>query len=411
MLRYLTSGESHGRSLIAILEGMPSGLSLRSGYIDRELARRQGGYGRGERQAIEKDRVDITSGVRLGKTLASPIAMVIRNKDWENWKDVMAPDGIRSGLKAVTRPRPGHADLAGAMKYSATDLRDILERSSARETAARAAVGAVAKRLLGEFGIEVMSWVLAIGGARCKGPVPKINSELPRLKAAFVAAEQSSFRCPDNKIERAMKRAIDIARKKGDSVGGIFGIFEVVVTGVPPGLGSHVQWDRKLDGRSARALMSIQAIKGVEVGMGFEVGSVPGSKVHDEIFYTTRKAKGKRGNPSPFWPSLSGFFRKSNNAGGIEGGMSNGEPIVLRAVMKPIPTLYKPLRSVDIKTKKPFEASIERSDVCAVPAASVVGEAVVAFEIARAFLEKFGGDSVHEIKRNYRGYLRQLKDL
>jgi chorismate synthase len=408
MLRYLTSGESHGRVLIAVLEGMPSGLSLHSGQIDRELARRQGGYGRGGRQAIEKDRVDITSGVRLGKTLASPIAMAIRNKDWENWKDVMAPKGVRLRVKAVTRPRPGHADLAGAMKYSTTDLRDILERSSARETAVRTAVGAVAKRLLGEFGIEVMSWVIAIGGARCKGPVLKINSELLRLKAAFVAAERSSFRCPDNKIERAMKRAVDIARKNGDSVGGIF---EVVVTGVPPGLGSHVQWDRKLDGRLARALMSIQAIKGVEVGMGFEVGSVPGSGVHDEIFYTTRKAKGKGGKTPSFWPSLPGFFRKSNNAGGIEGGMSDGEPIVLRAVMKPIPTLHKPLRSVDIKTKKPFEASIERSDVCAVPAASVVGEAVVAFEIARSFLEKFGGDSVSEIKRNYRGYLRQLKDF
>jgi chorismate synthase len=408
MLRYLTSGESHGRFLTAIVEGVPSGLSLNSGYIDRELARRQGGYGRGGRQVIEKDRVDITSGVRLGKTLSSPITMVISNKDWENWKDVMAPEGVRTGLKAVTRPRPGHADLAGALKYSTADLRDILERSSARETAARTAVGAVAKRLLGEFGMEVMSWVVSIGGAVCKGPALKINSELPSLKAAFTAAEGSPFRCPEKKSERAMKRAVDIARKNGDSVGGIF---EVVVSGVPPGLGSHVQWDRKLDGRLAQAILSIQAIKGVEVGMGFEVGSVPGSRVHDEIFYTARKVKGKRGNSPPFWPMLSGFFRKSNNAGGIEGGMSNGQPIVLRAAMKPIPTLYKPLRSVDIKTKKAFEASIERSDVCAVPAASVVGEAVVAFEIARAFLEKFGGDSVREIKRNYRGYLRQLKDF
>lgn len=403
MLRYLTSGESHGRSLTVVLDGLPSGLTLKRTHIDHELSRRQGGYGRGGRQAIEKDRVDITSGVRFGKTLASPIAMVIANKDWENWKEVMAPDARRTGLKALTRPRPGHADLAGAMKYDTKDLRDILERSSARETAVRTAVGAVAKRILDEFGIEVLSWVVSIGRAGSSGPGPKTNLELARLKAAFNAAERSAFRSPDKKAERAMKRAVDTARKKGDSVGGIF---EVVATGVPPGLGSHVQWDRKLDGRLAKALMSIQAIKAVEEGMGFSVGSSPGSVVHDEIFYGKRKTKAVS---SGFWPGASGFFRRANNAGGIEGGMSNGEPIVLRAAMKPIPTLYKPLRSVDLKTKRAFEASVERSDVCAVPAASVVGEAVVAFELARAFLEKFGGDSVREIKRNYRGYLSQLK--
>jgi chorismate synthase len=408
MLRYITSGESHGKLLTVVVDGMPSGLSVNSTHIDRELARRQGGYGRGGRQAIEKDRVEITSGLRLGKTLASPVALVITNKDWENWKEVMAPEGRRTGLKAVTRPRPGHADLAGAMKYDVGDLRDILERSSARETAARTAAGALAKRLLHEFGIEVMSWVVAIGGAGCKGPKLKTNSELARLKAAFSAAELSPFRCPEKKIERAMKRVVDAAMKKGDSVGGIF---EVVVSGVPPGLGSHVHWDRKLDGRLARALMSVQAIKAVEVGMGTEVASSPGSGVHDEIFYAKGGKKAKGAETLSFWPGASGFFRKSNNAGGIEGGMSNGEPIVMRATMKPIPTLYKPLRSVDIKTKRSFEASVERSDVCAVPAASVVAEAVVAFEVACAFLEKFGGDSVREIKRNYRGYLRQLKDF
>lgn len=411
MLRYLTSGESHGKSLTSVIEGMPSGVPLLASNIDRELSRRQKGYGRGGRQSIEKDRVEITGGVRFGKTLGSPVTLVIPNLDWANWEERMSveprnaskhvPAGIKQGAEAVTRPRPGHADLAGALKYGTPDMRDILERSSARETCARVAVGAVAKEFLSQFGMNVMSFVVEIGGVKCasedRGKDP--------LKS-FKLAESSEVRCPDSAASEKMKKAIDRARESGDSLGGAF---EVVVTGVPPGLGSHAQWDRKLNARFAMALMSIQAIKGVAIGMGFDVASTPGSKVHDEIFYgrassAPPRADGKNG----YWPISRRFFRKTNNAGGIEGGMSNGEPIVLTAAMKPIPTLYKPLRSVDIVTKKPFKAAIERSDICAVPAASVIAEAVVAIETANAFLEKFGGDSVIEIDRNYRAYLKYL---
>lgn len=399
MLRYLTSGESHGKQLTAILEGMPSGLKLTGASIDADLSRRQSGWGRGGRMKIETDRVEITSGVRWGATLGSPIAMNIRNRDWENWVDIMGPEVPASFdlSRTVTRPRPGHADLTGGIKYGHRDLRNILERSSARETAARVAVGAVAKRLLDEFGISVVSYVTEIGGVRWA----RSGAQSP--ERLFKSAEASKVRCPDEKISAAMMKRIDAARKNGDSLGGVF---EVVATGVPPGLGSHVQWDRKLDALLAAALMSVQAIKGVEVGLGFSVGALPGSKVHDEIFYR----KGGKKDPKGFWPRTPSFFRKTNNAGGIEGGMSNGEPVVLRAAMKPIPTLYKPLRSVDIETKRPFKASVERSDVTAVPAAAVIGEAVVAFELAKAFLEKFSGDSVVEIERNYRGYLRQVSE-
>lgn len=394
MLRYLTAGESHGKALTAVIDGVPAGLKITSAWIDRELSRRQAGYGRGGRQRIEKDRVEITSGVRFGKTLGSPITLEIPNLDWENWKEEMAVEEGRA--VPLTRPRPGHADLAGALKYLTNDIRDILERSSARETCARVAAGAVAKRLLSEFGIRVLSWVVIIGGVSYrKGP-----SESP--EKLFGMAEGSGLRCPDAAATSRMKKKVDIARKRGDSVGGVF---EVVATGVPPGLGSHAQWDMKFDGRLARALMSIQAIKAVEVGMGFKAASTPGSKVHDEIFYGMRPGQG------PWWPIKRRFYRKTNNAGGIEGGMTNGEPIVLRAAMKPIPTLYKPLKSVDILTKRPFSAGVERSDVCAVPSASVVGEAVTAFEIASAFLEKFGGDSMREAGENYRGYLDCLKDF
>lgn len=395
MLKYLTAGESHGRCLTAIIEGMTAGLSITAEFINKELARRQVGYGRGGRMTIEKDAVEITSGVRFGKTIGSPIAMNIENKDWENWKDVMR-------VEAVTRPRPGHADLAGALKYNQHDIRNILERSSARETAARVAVGAVCKRFLEEFGIKVGSWVEEIAGAKLDSrfkPAPassKQGIQDSRLEDIFEQAEMSDVRCPDKKVSEKMRKVIDNAKKNGDSVGGIF---EIAVTGVAPGLGSHVQWDRKLDARLAMGLMSIQAIKGVEIGIGFENAKRFGSEAHDEIFYDSSRTT----------HHASRFYRKTNNAGGIEGGMSNGEPIVLRAAMKPIPTLYKPLRSVDIKTKKPFKASIERSDICAVPAASVIGEAVTAFEIANAFLEKFGGDSIKETKRNYQGYLKQLK--
>lgn len=396
MLRCLTAGESHGKCLTAIIEGLPSGLEVSSSYINRELSRRQKGYGRGGRMKIETDRAEITSGVRWGKTLGSPVALVINNLDWENWTAIMGAEvpAKFDVSKTVTRPRPGHADLTGGIKYLHRDLRNILERSSARETAARVAAGALAKRLLEEFGINIASWVTNIGGVAWE---PK-----KRDLSLFKKAEASEVRCPDATASDGMKKAIDAAKKGGDSLGGIF---EVAVYGVPPGLGSHVQWDRKLDGNLARALMSIQAIKGVEVGVGFDAAHLPGSKVHDEIFYKKdRKA-------AAFWPASTRFFRKTDNAGGIEGGMSNGEPIILRAAMKPIPTLYKPLRSIDIKTKKPFKASVERSDVCAVPAAAVVAEAAVAFELASAFLEKFGGDSVKEIERNYRGYLRQVSEF
>lgn len=397
MIRHLTAGESHGKELTAVLEGMPSGLSISSKYIDRDLIRRQTGYGRGARMRIETDRAEITSGIRWGKTLGSPIALTIINRDWENWKEIMTPEipAAYDSARVVSKPRPGHADLTGGLKYDHRDLRNILERSSARETAARVAVGSVAKRLLEEFGINIFSWVTEIGGikwARSKGANPEV---------LFKRAEKSDVRCPDRKKTEEMKKRIDDARKKGDSLGGVF---EVVITGVPPGLGSHVHWDRKLDGLLARALMSIQAIKGVELGVGFQAASLPGSKVHDEIFHT----KDIKAGISGYWPVGSIYYRKTNNAGGIEGGMSNGEHIAIRAVMKPIPTLYKPLRSVDINTKKPFKASVERSDVCAVPAAAVVAESVAAYELANAFLEKFGGDSVREIDRNYRGYLNQI---
>ncbi len=384
MLRFLTAGESHGELLMGVIEGVPAGLLIRVTDIDRDLARRQAGYGRGNRMKIEKDSVKIYTGVRWGRTLGSPIGLMIRNKDWENWRDKMSPDTMfLNSADPVTRPRPGHADLAGVLKYNMSDIRNILERSSARETAMRVAVGSVAKRLLEEFGIDVVSHVLSIGGVTTK--VPKISVQ--ELKKRI---ETSELRCADPEAEKRMKRKIDEARQSGDSLGGVI---EIVVTGVPAGLGSHAQWDRKLDGKLAAALMSIQAIKGVEVGAGFGTANRPGSMVHDEIF----------------WSKKEGFYRKTNMAGGIEGGISNGEPILLRAAMKPIPTLMKPLRSVDIASKKPFKASVERSDVCAVPAAGVVAEAAVAFEIASAMIEKFGGDSIDEMRRNHHWYTRYLK--
>jgi chorismate synthase len=369
---------------MGIIEGMPSGLLIRVTDIDRDLARRQGGYGRGGRMKIEKDTVKIYSGVRWGRTMGSPIGLMVRNKDWENWRDKMSPDPMfLNTANPVTRPRPGHADLAGVLKYGCNDIRTILERSSARETAIRVAVGAVAKRLLEEFGIDVMSHVLSIGNVYAK--VPKVTPQELKKKA-----ETSELRCADHEAERRMKQKIDEARAAGDSLGGVF---EVIISGVPVGLGSHVHWDRKLDGKLAAALMSIQAIKGVEVGAGFGAANRPGSQVHDEIY----------------WSKKDGFYRKTNMAGGIEGGISNGEPITLRAAMKPIPTLMKPLRSADIMSKKPFKAGVERSDVCAVPAAGVVAEAAVAFEIASAMIEKFGGDSIDEMKRNTLSYDKHMK--
>ncbi|MBF8297725.1 MAG: aroC [candidate division NC10 bacterium] len=386
MLRYLTAGESHGPMLTAILEGIPANLSLVAEEINLDLGRRQRGYGRGGRMRIEKDEANIVGGVRHGLTMGGPIAILIANRDWENWKrtmDAKAVDREADPKEPVTRPRPGHADLAGALKYGQRDIRNVLERASARETAARVAVGAVCKRLLREFDIEVFSHVTEIGG---------IVAKVDGLSFAQIRdrAEGSEVRCADAEAGEAMMRKIDEARKRGTSLGGVF---EVVALNLPVGLGSYVHWDRKLDGRLAQAVMSIQAIKGVEIGLGFEGAKRFGFETHDEIFYEHGR-----------------FVRKTNRAGGLEGGMSNGQPIIVRGAMKPISTQYAPMASVDLLTKEPFKASIERSDICSVPAAGVIGEAVVAFEIARALREKFGGDSLEEMTRNYRGYLTSLHD-
>jgi len=386
MLRYLTAGESHGKVLIGILEGIPAGLSLTSEEINRDLTRRQRGYGRGGRMKVEHDAVEIVSGVRKGKTLGSPIGLLVQNRDWENWQERMAvePGEIEEKQK-VTKPRPGHADLPGVIKYGHDDVRNALERASARDTASRVAVGAVSKRLLEEFEVRVFSHVVEIGDAKAN-PGPLSPEKLHEL------AEKSEVRCADLEASKKMIQKIDEAKAKGDSLGGIF---EVVVTNPPIGLGSYAQWDRRLAARLAMALMSIQAMKGVEVGLGFESARRFGSEVHDEIFYDPK--------------ARHGFYRKTNRAGGIEGGMSNGEDIILRTAMKPIATLYKPLQSVDLRTKEPFKATIERSDICTVPAASVIGEAVVAFEIASAMVEKFGGDSLKEMKHNFKGYMDYVR--
>ena len=418
-LRFLTSGESHGKALVCTIDGLPSNLSLSAEDIDKELSRRQKGYGRGGRMQIESDRAQILSGVRRGQTLGSPISLLIENKDWVNWHEAMSPElrvkGSETpgpGSQPVTRPRPGHADLSGALKYNHRDLRNVLERSSARETAARVAVGAITKKFLSEFGIEIISYVTEIGGAgQKKTEHGTRNTDLKTFHSMFSKAEASPVRCPDKDAEERMIRKIKSAMKKGDTLGGIF---EVVVFGVPAGLGSYSQWDRKLEARLSYAIMGIQAIKGVEIGLGFEMARKSGSEVMDEIYYRTEKknnpllppfAKGGMGG----FETAGGFYRKTNNAGGIEGGMSNGMPIIIRAAMKPIPTLRTPLSSVDIATKKKFRAAYERSDVCAAPAASVIGEAVTALVIAGGFLEKFGGDSMEEIRRNYDGYLEQIR--
>ncbi|MBI4591400.1 MAG: chorismate synthase [Candidatus Rokubacteria bacterium] len=384
--RFLTAGESHGEALVAVIDGVPAGLPLTEADINRDLGRRQRGYGRGGRMKIERDQIRILSGVRWGIALGSPLTLTIPNLDWENWKATMsvAPPDPGAPAKQVTRPRPGHADLAGAMKYGHRDIRNVLERSSARETTARVAVAGVAKKLLGEFGIQILSHVTEIGGVR----VGELNlpwSEIRRL------AEASEVRCADPEAADRMIAAIDDARAKGDTLGGVF---EVVALGCPVGLGSYVQWDRRLDGRLAQAFCSIQAIKGVEIGLGFETARRPGSQVHDEILYDADL----------------GFKRTTNNAGGLEGGVTNGQPVVARAAMKPLSTLRTPLRSVDMATKEPVEAVVERSDVCAVPAAGIVGEAMMAIVLAQAFLEKFGGDSLEEIRRNYDAYQNSLKD-
>lgn len=385
MLRFLTAGETHGPQLTAIIEGMPSNLEFDFDLVNEQLARRQKGYGRGHRMQIEKDTVKVVGGVRHGRTTGAPIALVIENRDWTHWTKVMSVEPVEGdeAKRRIHRPRPGHADLAGGLKYNQRDLRNILERSSARETAARVACGAVARMLLGAFGIKVAGQVLRIGEVEAR------RIELP-IDELIRVTEASPVRVADKEAETKMMALIDKAKKEGDSLGGVV---ECIVVGVPAGLGSHVQWDRKLDGRIARAVVSINAFKGVEFGIGFEAGEKPGSQVHDEILYSAER----------------GFYRATNRLGGFEGGMTNGMPIVVRGVMKPIPTLYKPLSSVDIDTKEPFAAQLERSDVCAVPAACVVMENAVAWEVAAAFLEKFGGDSMEEVRANYENYLEQMR--
>lgn len=403
MLKYITAGESHGKALTGIIEGIPSNLALSSVEIDRELKRRQSGFGRGGRMQIETDHAEIISGVRWGKTIGSPITLLIENRDHKNWLEGMSADESgRGSIPAITRPRPGHADLGGAIKYNQPDLRNILERSSARETAMRVALGAVAKRFLLEFGIKIGSYVVKVGNQHSAVSNQHLKDE--GLLELFEKAEKSPVRCPDEEATGEMVKLIERAIKEGNSLGGVF---EVFVTGLPEGLGSHVQWDRKLDGRLAQALMSIQAIKGVEVGLGFGIAEHFGSEVMDEIFYSGQLSavSGQQDTKT------TGFYRRTNNAGGIEGGMTNGMPVIIRAAMKPIPTLRKPLNSVDIITKGPFEAAYERSDVCAVPAASVVGEAMTALTIAASFIEKFGGDSMEETKRNHASYLEQIRSF
>lgn len=379
MLRFLDAGETHGKCLAAIIEGLPSNLALDIEKINARLALRQGGYGRGGRMKIETDRVEILTGVRGGKTLGSPVTLLIRNRDFENWKDTMGTEES-NGRRAVYVPRPGHADLTGALKYRHDDMRNVLERASARETAIRTAVGAVAQQLLSELGIETWSRTVRIGSVEDTSLVSD-DDVVERIAA-------SELRMYDEQATQEAKRLIDTAREAGESLGGVV---EVVARGVVPGLGSYVQYDRKLDALLAGALMSVQAIKGVEIGLGFEAAERMGSQVHDSISYQ------------------GGFTRATNRAGGIEGGMSNGEPIVIRAAMKPIPTLYKPLGSVDLRDKKPVEASVERSDICAVPACGVVCEAVVAYELARAVSEKFGSDSMEELKHNYASYRAEIE--
>jgi chorismate synthase len=390
-MRYLTAGESHGPQLTTILEGLPAGMPLLIEDINEELARRQKGYGRGRRMQIEKDTAEIVSGVRHGYTLGSPIALVVQNNDWKHWTKIMGAEPLEEGLeddvkRKVTRARPGHADLNGALKYGHRDMRNVLERSSARETTVRVAAGAVAKKLLSLVGVELVSHVVEIGGIKAN-----LDSSLT-IEELKERTENSPVRCSDHNVEKDMMAAIDEAKKNGDSIGGVV---EVIATGMPAGVGSYVHYDRKLDGKLAAAIMSINAFKGVEIGIGFEAARKPGSEVHDEIA----------------WDNEKGYYRKTNRLGGFEGGMTTGMPIVVRGVMKPIPTLYKPLMSVDIETKEPFAASVERSDSCAVPAAAVVAENVVAWELANALIEQFYSDRfdafADEIKRQ-RAYAREF---
>ena len=392
MLRFTTAGESHGPALVSILEGMPAGVPLLEEHVNTELARRQQGYGRGRRMQIETDTIEFLSGVRAGETLGSPIAMLVRNRDWKNWQEIMDPapraEDPAPRKRVVTRPRPGHADLAGMLKYDRDDARDILERASARETTARVAAGAVCRRLLADLGMRIGSHVVHLGG---------IDAERPEVLPVDLnaAVDASPLRTLDPRAEAAMVERIDAAKRNGDTLGGIC---EVICDGAPVGLGSHVSWDRKLDGRLAAALMSIPAVKGVEIGLGFEGARRPGSQVHDEI------------DLAPGRSEAGHVRRRTNRAGGLEGGMTTGEPLVLRVAMKPISTLMRPLETIDVTTRSPAKAVAERSDVTAVPAMGVIAEAMVAFVVAQAVIEKFGGDSLAELRRNRDGYLGRLSE-
>ncbi len=407
-LKFSTAGESHGKALVALVEGLPAGLPVSAEWVDRDLLRRMQGYGRGARMKIERDHVEWLSGVRAGETLGSPVAMLIPNRDWGNWQDVMAHEAAEPGelrRRRVTRPRPGHADLVGVLKYDRVDARDILERASARETTARVAAGALARRLLDEFGVEVGSHVVSLGGIMATPP-PELPVPLND------AADRSEVRVLDPAVEAEIVRRIDAAKQAGDTLGGEV---EVVARGVVVGLGSHVSWDRKLDGRLAGMLMSIPAVKAVDIGLGVEAARRPGSAVHDPIDPSTQG--GERGQPAlsaakgrpPVSGDLrAGFHRRTNNAGGLEGGITTGEPLVIRVAMKPISTLMSPLRTVDLATGRTANAQSERSDVTAVPAMGVIAEALTAFVLADAMVEKFGGDSLGEMRRNFDGYVASL---
>ncbi len=389
MLRYQTAGESHGQGLIAILSGLPAGLRIDFDFVNRELRRRQGGYGRGGRMKIESDAAQFLSGVRHGQTIGSPITVLIANRDWENWKEALAVEDrpeARAKYKPLSPPRPGHADLAGCLKYNFREARYVLERASARETAARVAVGAVAKLFLKSLGVEVASHVVALGHVTLEGEPPPFENVL-----ALQEREDPVLACVDPAVEARMKEEVDRAIENRDTVGGTF---EVIARGVPPGLGSCAQWDERLDGQLAQAVMSIQALKAVEIGSGIANAAAAGSSVHDEIGYDREHTH---------------FTRKSNRAGGLEGGITNGEDVVVRGYLKPISTLRRPLESVDFESKETVKAAYERSDVCVVPAAGVVGEAMVALTLARAFLEKFGGDSMEETRRNFLAYQEQVR--
>jgi chorismate synthase len=390
MLRFLTAGESHGKSLIGIIEGLPRGLSVDVAYVNQQLHRRQLGYGRGGRMKIEQDSVQIQSGVRHGSTLGSPISFVIHNKDHEHWLIPMSIEAAPEGadVRSVTLPRPGHADLAGAMKYQTHDVRDILERASARETAARVAAGSFCRMLLAHFGVQIGSHTLAVGGE-------SVAKEYENLSIGKILElhPESPVRCVDSAAEKRMMALIDETGKAGDTLGGAV---EVVAASIPPGLGSHTQWDRRLDGQIAQAMMSIPAVKAVEIGKGITLAQEPGSVVHDEIFFDSKKGS---------------YYRKTNNAGGVEGGISNGEDIRVRVYLKPIPTLRQPLHSVDLQSRQESRAAVERSDTCVIPAAGVIAEAMLGIVLSNAFLEKFGGDSVTEMERNFANYKSLLDEF